>query len=291
MNNHASSSRSYENEINHEGMGYADFIESKIRVEGSVKIAINESGESSILMEIQNIKKKKKTVETEVIQILQKQSLNTYEYMKLNKYMRVIDRDRCSRLLVNTTDGIFSAENKENILCYWNGSRLVFSLLVSQFTISPDKQPKYWILPLQNYITNFSQGCPNVTHPLRINDLNYRVIKFDFEGRLGFIEPLPNYSQREEELQNGSIKNRVTALIIGEIGDHSIEFSDLGTWFPFDFLGILSLATGSEVSASWIEFRDQEGELVRRIYPRFKVPCYSKGHIAIDEFLAIGIGS
>ena len=241
MNEYASSSTSYENEINHEGIGYADFIESKIRVEGYVKIAINESGESNILMEVQNIMVDGKTIETEVIQILQKQSLNTYEYMKLTKYMRVIDSDRCSRLLVNTTDGIFSAENKENILCYWNGSRLVFSLLVSQLAISRDKRPKYWILPLQNYITDFSQGCPNVTHPLRINNSGYRVIKFDFEGKLGFIEPLSDYSRRKEELQNGLIKNKVTALIIGEIGDHSIEFSDLGMWFPFDFLGILSL--------------------------------------------------
>jgi hypothetical protein len=79
--------------------------------------------------------------------------------------------------------------------------------------------------------------------------------------------------------------------MIGEIGDRSVDFSDLEKWFPFDFLGILSIATGSEVSASWIEFRSQEGELVRRIYPRFKVPCYSKGHIAIDEFFNIGIGS
>ena len=218
MNKHASLSTSYENEINHEGIGYADFIESKIKVEGSVKIVINESGESNILMKIKNIMVDGKTIETEVIQLLQKQSLNTYEYMKLVKYIRIIDSDRCSRLLVNTTDGIFSAENKENISCYWNGSGLVFSLLVSQFAISRDKRPKYWVLPLQNYITDFSQGCPNVAHPLRINDLNYRVIKFDFEGRLGFIEPLPNYLKRVEELQNGSIKNRVTALIIGEIG-------------------------------------------------------------------------
>lgn len=291
MNKHVSSSTLYENEISHEGEGHADFIDSKIRVKGYVKIAINESGESQILMDVKNIIIDGKTVETEVLQILQKQHLSTYEYMKLSKYMRVIDSDQCSQLQVNTKYGIFSTEKKENILCYWNGSRLVFSLLVSQFTIYQEKRAKYWVLPLQNYITDFSQGCPNITHPLRINDLNYRVITFDFERRFGFIEPLPNYSQIKEKLENGAIKNGVTALIIGEIGDHSIEFSSLARWFPFDYLGILSLATGSEVSASWIEFRSQEGELVSRIYPRFRVPCYSRGHIALDEVFNIGTGS
>ena len=80
------------------------------------------------------------------------------------------------------------------------------------------------------------------------------------------------------------------AIMVGELGCCSIKEDDLKNWFPFDFLGLLGLATGSEVSAQCIEFRDAHGGLVRRIHPGFKTPCYSKGHVAIDELHNNGIG-
>src|SRR2546425_6024735 len=38
------------------------------------------------------------------------------------------------------------------------------------------------------------------------------------------------------------------------------------SWFPFDILSALSFASGSEVGFPWIEIRDEEGALIRRLH-------------------------
>lgn len=288
--NHCSKDNWFKTKIVHEGHGYAELINPKIEIEGFAQIFFVESGEFFFKMKLEDIIIDGKSIEPEISKLLCKERLSVSEFADLSKYLRQIERNKCSKLVVKTEDGIFSSEGIENMVYYLDGTLLVFSFLHSQFTTSNGLIPKYWVMPLLNFISEFSQGNPKVEHPLRINADN-RVIKFSFNEEIGFIEPLSDYSHRRRILQNGLIKNRMTAILIGEIGDNSIDIADLGKWFPFDFLGILSLATGSEVSTPWIEFRSQKGELVRRIYPSFKAPYYSKGHVAIDEFFNIGIGS
>jgi len=275
----------------YEGHGYADLIAPQTRVEGAARISFNESGESTFIMKLENMIIGKKSTEPEIVELLIKSPLTTNEYAKLSQYLRQIEGNKCAKLVVNTRDGVFSAEGIENIYYYVNGTYIIFHFLHSQFISSKDLTPKYWIMPLINFISEFSQGSSNIEHPLKINNVDGRIIKFEFNEKIGFIEPLPNYAQCKMNLQSGLIKNKITSIMVGEIGENSIELEDLGKWFPFDFLGILSLATGSEVSASCIEFRGQDGDLISRIHPRLKVSCYSRGHVAIDEVHNIGIGS
>lgn len=242
-------------------------------------------------MKLENIIFQGNPVEPEIRGLLSKESLTTTECAKLRPYLRQIEDNKCAKFIVRMKEGIFSSEGLENIFYYSNQSHLIFFFLTSQFIASDESQPKYWVLPLLNFVSEFSQGIPRLKHPLRINELDSRVIKFDFGKKIAFIEPLSDYLDRKNSLYSGKEKNKITSIMVGELGDNSMELADLEKWFPFGFLYVLGVATGSEVSASWIEFRSQDGHLVRRVHPSLKVPCFFRGHVAIDELFNIGIGS
>lgn len=114
--------------------------------------------------------------------------------------------------------------------------------------------------------------------------LRNRLLEFEFNGDFGFIEPVPDYHERKSLLDTHKGKNFITAVMIGTVGSNPIDWAFLETWFPFNFLRLLSLATGSKVGAPWIEFRDDTGKLIRRIYKQLDVPeGFSEGHPAIYE--------
>jgi hypothetical protein len=104
---------------------------------------------------------------------------------------------------------------------------------------------------------------------------------------------LMKFFSSEPPLQEGdnvSLRGRLgtnpcisLTVMVGEIGSHSIDIADLRDWIPFGFLPLLSLATGSEVGVPWIEFRDANGELVRRIHDNFSKPNFSTGYATISE--------
>jgi hypothetical protein len=117
-----------------------------------------------------------------------------------------------------------------------------------------------------------------------------RLIVFHFLNSLGFIEPLPDYDAREQMLMEGKAQRIITSLMVGEISSNQIDLDSLKQWFPFQFLNLLGIATGIEVGANWIEFRDKEGKLVQRLHASFNSPWFSKGHKAIDEVIHRGTG-
>jgi len=111
------------------------------------------------------------------------------------------------------------------------------------------------------------------------------LILFEFHGKLGFIQPLLDYGARKGKLTKGDTKKVVTAVMVGEVASEKIDFHDLEAWFPFDVLGLLGLATGTMVGAPWIEFRNSEGQLVRRSHVSLGIPIFAQGHGVIDELL------
>jgi hypothetical protein len=161
----------------------------------------------------------------------------------------------------------------------------------------------YWVLPLENLLTDFRTNCPDLqTHPLRIapsplipDDLptreqflaqalgygDYKLICFEFNGASGFIEAVIDYADREAKLKKGQARNLITAVMVGEVGPHGPD--NLREWFPADYVRLLGLATGQEVGAGWIEFRDAAGNLVTRIHKKFGYPTYVKGVTLIHE--------
>lgn len=160
-------------------------------------------------------------------------------------------------------------------------------------------------MPLTNFLSRFVARYPLLDHhPLRIYptpvvpdglaeqdafiaghnaNLKNRLIAFEFMGRPAFIEALPDYDLRAKNLTEGRERHSVTAVMVGEVGSQSIEQADLEAWFPDDLLRLLSIVTGTPVGAPWMEFRDEQGELVRRVHVKLNLSPFSQGHRPLEE--------
>ncbi len=297
--------------IQYQGQGKAEFLDPQGIILGKTIIQFNELGESSIEMEVED-------VQTE-----QPLEFGLMELLSGNKSIQVGGakllgfggtRNTCVELKVTTPNGILSAN--EHIHYGFqtsdSGSKIKFSVLSPQFDVIDAKEVKYWVIPLSNFISDFVSNHPILNnHPLRIfptpsvpedfpeedkinatliaNQKN-RLITFKFNESPGFIEPLPDFDERKSSLLNRQSLNRITSVMVSEVGSNSIETVDLDQWFPFDFLLMLGVASGIEVGAPWIEFRDAEGKLVKRIHSSLGRPQFSKGHAAIKEEIHSGTG-
>jgi len=196
--------------------------------------------------------------------------------------------------------------------------RLTFDVFLSKFDAEGCRDPRYWVLPLTNFVADWRRwGTDFDRHPLRVfptpevpdeithvpfgpdydtlldrarmallaaNSRN-RLITFEFGNALGFIERLPDYEDRTEDLLAGKEHTRPTAVMVGEVKVDSREALDeVARWLrPDDLLTLLTLATGTEVGAPWIELRDDQGRLVRRFHRQLRQARFSRGHRIIDE--------
>ncbi len=271
----------------YEGFGYARFEDPNLSVLGNAIISFDEFGRSSIEMRPDALISGK-PADVDTVSHTGKTNEEEAKYAE-PQHIAQIENSRFIELVVPTQEGMFSIAQPECLRCYNTGSALKFTSNASKFDSYRPAAPKYWVLPLWNFVSGFGQMDSKLEdHPLRIN--NRRLIIFSFEGELGFIERLVDYERRVLDLAHDRAKRLLTAIMVGEVGPNSAEIGDLKEWFPFDYLGLLSLATGTQVSAPWVEFRGERGEFIRRIHLSLKAPCYSKGHTAIDEIFNRGIG-
>ncbi len=182
----------------------------------------------------------------------------------------------------------------------------------TEFLAGRGDRPKYFVVPLVNYIADWpAYNAALDAHPMRvlravgvseefarqhsdIVEMERRrlngTIEFVFHGRSAFIQPISDYEERQGNLESGASRARITALLVGEIADRLITWPAVDTWFPSDLQGLLSLATGSDVEFPWIEFRSEDGALVRRIHFHNRAPVFThRGHI-IRESVHLGTG-
>ena len=277
--------------IEYEGQGHAEFRPTGA-IEGTVKIRFDEFGESRVEMKVGK-------VETEF--------------------------NPCIKLEVDTPLGKFTTLDEKihygyplnDIFNDEMGAELNFYPIRSQFDVTGAGSAKYWVLPLLNFLSEFTYPpftlhYPDLDHhPLRIyptpiipdglteeetkvafvhaNSKNHLIV-FEFNDSQGFIEPLDDFGERKNKLYSKRERCMITAIMVGEVKSKSIDFDNLKQWFPFDFLSLLGMATGTEVGAPWIEFRDAQGKLVRRIHVNPGCQSFSRGHIVIKEHIHSGIG-
>jgi len=225
-------------------------------------------------------------------------------------------RNTCHTFTVQTDLGKFIALDNSIPYSYGSFDNPVIRLfpLNSLFSVKNGIEGKYWVLPLINFISEFSQHHLDLDrHPLRIfpnpvvpdglsenealtallnaNSRNRLIVFITEDGNPGFIEPLQDFNVRKDKLLKGEENGLVTAIMVGNLSSTSVDFKDLRGWAPFEFLRLLSLATGSEIGASWIEFRDEQGRLVQRFHSRLEQNQFYTGYRVIDETINIGIGN
>ncbi|MEG4035981.1 hypothetical protein QUB37_05765 [Microcoleus sp. AT3-A2] len=297
--------------IDYEGEGRAEFENPKGYIEGLVKVSFDEFGNSSIEMNVANCY----TEQPLRVGFIEFFNADTpIEEEGRFSFTNRLGSNPCKSLTVNTPDGIYSAQGsivyQPSIALGGDNTRVEFYLVPSYFDNINAEIPKYWVFPIFNLISDFTQLNSQLDcHPLRIlprlDDAEnttwtplfrklffniHRLIVFDFKGTKGFIQKLLDFKERKKKLYSGQVQRTITAVMVGEVGSESIDIDKLTNWLPFGLLPLLSLATGSEVGIPWIEFRDANGGLVRRIHKRFGQPKFSRGHTTISEQYNQGTG-
>jgi hypothetical protein len=303
----------------YEGEGSAEFQDPKGRVWGRTKVIFDEFCEYSIEMQVEGLESEKP------LPLGLMQLISAFQPKEENGRMEIpfppSKYNLCTKLSVKTPDGEFVAENIEWLSPSFSfnsetGKKetLSFHPRQSRFDTYTNNPAKFWVIPLINFISKFIDYEPSLgNHPLRVfpdaivpsnipterREVAEYVVRqksslilFEYEKALGFIEALPDYEDKEINLMKRQIPSAITSVMVGEIGNHSIELDQIEQWFPLFFLDLLGLATGNEVAMPWLEFRDHQGNLVRRVHGSmgFGRSLFIKGQKAIDEVFHRGTG-
>ena len=297
--------------VEYHGTGRADFAEGRGSAEGEVTIVFDEFGGDKIEMEVKRLTGP------------EPQPKGISELIASRRFpepgggvilFHGFHNNPCVKLVVDTDAGVFSIVGPidYDVRSGEGCDRISMHPRISEFVCREGGRPKYWILPLLNFVSDFSWAPEALSnHPLRVfrtpaipdglpeeealkaflyaNSRNH-LIAFTFGGSLGFIEPLADYADREAKLRGGSVRRLVTAVVVGEVGENSTEVKSLESWFPHDMLRVLSFATGIEVGAPWIEFRDESSRLVRRVHAVHNAADLTEGHRTIREGIHRGTG-
>lgn len=217
----------------------------------------------------------------------------------------------CTAFHIETPTGVLLAVGA---IDWWQEHESSLSFTIEQTVFEPfDVTPSaYWVLPLLNFVSSYKQRDSTLNrHPLRIyptpsypegpltreelpkrwiaNSHNH-LIKFEYEGELGFIERVPHGEENERLLHAGKERKLVTAVMVGAQRAIPASPLDVRSWVPVKLVRLLSLASGAEVGFLWIEFRDMKGNLSRRVHTLTGKRSYVRGHIAIDEKHSVGVG-
>ena len=91
----------------------------------------------------------------------------------------------------------------------------------------------------------------------------------NFKKKQCWIEPLIDYQERQERqesLQSGKQQSTITSIIVIEIDALSIDDYNINYNPLFNLLYILGFVTGTKVQSPWIEFRDEDYELIKHIH-------------------------
>ena len=290
----------FASEIIYEGKATATFEEPKGVVFGKAKVTINQFGQISAEMKFEKLKTEKdiddKNASIKILHFLYRPT----KTLGVGLIMSDSNKNLCSQLSIKTRDGIFISKGTVNWSTFDPDDRIVFWFSKGLFTSSQQRKAEYWVVPLINFISDLPSINTHpklVKHPLRLystpiipkseknkaiallhaNQKNH-LIGFNFSKTIGYIEPLPDYSKNKKELESGEKRKHLTALMVGGISDSISDY-----WFPHDYAKLLTVMTGSEVQASWLEYRDIKGKLVsREHFPSHDV-CYTSGYAVVKD--------
>ena len=290
----------FSTKVSYDGEGCAEFHDPAGIVKGPAYVNFDEFGESRIEMTIDEV------VTEHPLQMGLMELFSGSKPVKTEQGLSLPIgglQNACTKLTVSSDKGEFSASHG---LHYGyslgargdNSQQLTFHPLGAEFKASNSGEPCYWVMPLSNFTSRFISRHPAVdAHILRLVGQDDReasttqpAILFEFGDGFGFIEPLPDYEERESNLKEGRERHCITALMIGEIGSNETDGDKPYDWLPFDFLRLLSFATGTTVGSPWIELRTNSGELLRRFHRNYELEPFSRGHRTIDELVHSGSG-
>jgi hypothetical protein len=273
--------------ITYQGRGRVEFDDPQGSVEGEITILCDESGRFEIEMivdptSIQANPPLKTGLLEELLSGSKTQDKDGAIYFGIAAKMNT-----CTSLQVNLTNGVINAIG-EVILRRTLNNRAKIGFWLSEFHFTPhgSREPKYWSIPLSNFLSSFTITYKSFEqlkgHPLLLNS-NGSVIEFLYKDKFAYIEPLLDYEERKEKLETGFSKQLFTALMVGEGVGGIQDYTDVSTWLSTDVLVLLGVAVGTEVGTNRIELFSEDGELVKRIHVNLGTHDFHKGHVAIRQ--------
>ncbi|AEU36623.1 hypothetical protein [Granulicella mallensis] len=211
------------------------------------------------------------------------------------KAMQILSQiDVFKALQVVCADGVFSAgevhvSKNDTSIGASIEVRLELITLAAEFTPKDAVQGVYWVVPLVNFVSDFRKAFPELDrHPLRmyptppvpegmsesdairaesIAHSKNSLIAFTWNATRCFIEALPDYKQRADDLHARKLPSAATAMMVG--GVSSLPWStvdEIESWLPTDILYALCVATGNFVGFPFVEVRGEDGRLARRFH-------------------------
>ena len=220
---------------------------------------------------------------------------------------------QCLSLEITTPEGRFTAHDPilaPYVMLVLEEKTVQITCKMGEFVTArlSDENTHFHVLPLLNFqlpiinIYGFTYCTSHRRHPLQLfiapefpNSLSDEqllwaqfasrrpIIPFELQNTEAFIEPLPDYDVRQNILKSGGEESLLTAIVVGEHDGTTVSLNNWSEYLPIRLLPILSLATGSRVTAPWIEFRDPDGKLLRRLHINLAHPTYRQGHAVLGQ--------
>ncbi len=270
--------------IKYTGNGIAKFNTPVGIIEGKATVYFTETGEFKALLKVRKWQSNEPIEDIQHLLLGHKSDPTWFFNPKIH--------NECVSFEVITPNGTFKSlieKPKVYIVSISDMIKIGFSFHRSQFVTASDATAKYWVIPLVNFVSEFEQIDSTLqTHPLYLfpspnistetgqsieahnhaknQPIANKHISFQYNKEPAFIEPLPDFEKRKQNLISWKKHQSTTSIMVGSVGTDSIEINELEQWFPFDFLPLLEIACGFEVLMRWIEFRDSDGHLVKRIH-------------------------
>jgi len=134
-----------------------------------------------------------------------------------------------------------------------------------------------WSMPLFGNLAEF-KSCANACWV----DGRSAYIHFDTDGyRCGIAFPT-----------DGANESTCTAVVFGEVGERPhTEADEVRGLLPWGLISALDFAVGSDITSPWLELRDHDGHLKRRIHQRAGTSHQDDGFATFSKVDSLKAGS
>jgi hypothetical protein len=293
--------------VRYEGQGRAEFTSPEGQVLGTFVAEFNENGESRIETRYDSLVSKDPDYEGNDLAFVT--GAKTERKDGARSWSIGSIQSQCRELSISSPAGLFTASSVY-LAGYHFGESAVLRFRVREGKLETGNlnSEKYFVIPLFNFVAELSNRLFG-DHQLRIyptprvaetvpaefktvanikaNEKN-SVIAFTIGENLYFIERLPDYDERLASLKTGA-QRKVTAALVGDVGSRPVStLTEFRSWFPYEMLSALGFASGTEVGRLWVEIRDDNGALIRRLHGRPTLPTFWEGDELIHRYDSVG---
>lgn len=300
----------FDDQPTYQGWGRAEFSSPRALIEGSASAEIGPTGRITVTLRVERSTPEAHHGANEA-RIISGYSKSEWVKASEIRFERLASNP-CVRLTVRTSRGTLTGK-PTRYSCGWSRERLTdgfvmsltFSLPRAAFHSHSRARSAYWVMPLSNFVPYFAYPAPELDwHPLRMRrkrrlprgltraqrigaaqlaDQFMRTILLRGAHLQGFIDPLPDFAEREEALKSASAARLITSVMVGGVPSvpQTLEVADESRLL--DLSAVLGLASGNHVGSPWIEVRSKKGVLLRRLHVSSWFPGFAPGRPTIDH--------